>query len=283
MIKVPIDFICLGVMKSGTTSLDSVLRTHPELSLTVKRKELHYYNNNYDKGVEWYKSFFKKKDLISDKKIVGEVSAHYLWHELSPVRIHESVGIPKFLGIFRHPVLRAYSHWKHQVINHGGTLDFKREFAEHSNMYELGLYGNQLQRYFEIFNKDNFCLFLFDDFLNDNAGTLKKIAEFLDIDPNGFHPDALSNARKNESVMPRFQYFYNFLQKITRHLRSNGHHFIPNMTSKLKIGRLFKSKNNRIPSISSNDYNEILKYYQDDILLFQKLSGLEVSSWLDEK
>jgi hypothetical protein len=53
------NFLIIGAMKAGTTSLHSYLTTHPEIYMSIK-KEPNYFSSekNWSKGVEWYESFF---------------------------------------------------------------------------------------------------------------------------------------------------------------------------------------------------------------------------------
>ncbi|MBT4344426.1 MAG: sulfotransferase, partial [Flavobacteriales bacterium] len=52
--KVP-NFMCLGVTKSGTTSLYDILIQHPEIYIP-KFKEPHFFDitENFKNGVQWY-------------------------------------------------------------------------------------------------------------------------------------------------------------------------------------------------------------------------------------
>jgi len=54
------DFLIIGAQKCGTTSLFYYLSQHPDLSLP-KLKEIHFFDLNYEKGIDWYYSFFRSK------------------------------------------------------------------------------------------------------------------------------------------------------------------------------------------------------------------------------
>ena len=51
------DFIIIGAQKGGTSSLFSYLNQHPQLQLPDK-KEIHFFDNDYQKGISWYRSHF---------------------------------------------------------------------------------------------------------------------------------------------------------------------------------------------------------------------------------
>jgi hypothetical protein len=52
------NFLGIGVAKAGTTWLTALLATHPDVYLPTKLKDIRYFNNYYDKGSDWYQSFF---------------------------------------------------------------------------------------------------------------------------------------------------------------------------------------------------------------------------------
>ena len=53
------DFIAVGTYRAGTTWLHHILQQHEEVCVS-EEKEIMYYSHHYQKGVDWYKSFFFK-------------------------------------------------------------------------------------------------------------------------------------------------------------------------------------------------------------------------------
>jgi hypothetical protein len=49
--------LIIGAQKSGTTSLFNYLVRHPDV-LPSLRKEVHYFDFNYDRGLKWYRAHF---------------------------------------------------------------------------------------------------------------------------------------------------------------------------------------------------------------------------------
>lgn len=100
----------IGVQKGGTTSLFSYLSQHPEI-IPSKRKEVHFFDQHYYKGLYWYRSFFPLS-FFNRKKISGEATPYYLFHPGVPERIREDVSKVKLIVLLRNPVYRAYSHFQ---------------------------------------------------------------------------------------------------------------------------------------------------------------------------
>ncbi len=78
-----VDFIGIGVQKSATTWLYSMLISHPEIKGAkggLKNKEVNFFNRSYFLGFDWYSNKFEFGD-----RIVGEFSTLY-FPECSVVR-----------------------------------------------------------------------------------------------------------------------------------------------------------------------------------------------------
>ena len=52
------NFIGIGVPRAGTTWLHELLDMHPDVAVPQRRKEVHFFDRYYDKGMAWYSSFF---------------------------------------------------------------------------------------------------------------------------------------------------------------------------------------------------------------------------------
>jgi lipid A disaccharide synthetase len=55
------NFVFVGFMKCGTTSLDAYLKRHPKLVLPKVKETDFFVNKKWNKEVSWYKSLFEKK------------------------------------------------------------------------------------------------------------------------------------------------------------------------------------------------------------------------------
>ncbi|HVM40035.1 MAG TPA: hypothetical protein VM618_04550, partial [Acidimicrobiia bacterium] len=76
------DFVIVGSMKSGTTSLFQYLGLHPGVGLPA-RKELDFFvaHRNWRRGEGWYRSQFAP---VADGLVTGESSPNYTMRHLFP-------------------------------------------------------------------------------------------------------------------------------------------------------------------------------------------------------
>ncbi|MEJ7689960.1 MAG: hypothetical protein WKF76_05735 [Nocardioidaceae bacterium] len=49
--------VIAGAQKCGTSSLVTLLRQHPQVSMS-RPKELHFFDRHFDRGLDWYREQF---------------------------------------------------------------------------------------------------------------------------------------------------------------------------------------------------------------------------------
>jgi hypothetical protein len=102
------DFVIIGAQRSGTTSLYRWLTNRPDVGPAWK-KEVHFFDNQYDRGLQWYRAHFP---LRRAGRITGESTPYLLLHPLAPDRAAEALPDACFIALLRDPVERAISnHW----------------------------------------------------------------------------------------------------------------------------------------------------------------------------
>lgn len=207
--------IVIGAQKSGTTSLHLMLAQHPAL-LGHRRKELHYFNNNYFRGEKWYRSFFPPQD----DRIFFDSTPCYLCHPYAAERMAALVPDAKLVVLLREPASRALSQYWMVYMNGEENLDIdaafnaeadrlaaypearlkrKRAFSKahfRHGYFWRGLYAQQLERYYAHFDPSQILVRKAEDFNQDPSGTFNDICAFAGIDT--FAPDI---KRANESLV----------------------------------------------------------------------------------
>ena len=115
------DFVCVGIEKCGTTSLHALLDQHPDVYLG-RFKEHFFFNRNYDEGSAWYADRYSTWD---GQKVVGDITPSYFRHPQAYDRITETLGEDvRGILLVRHPLIRAWSHYVHQLCHDATTGSF---------------------------------------------------------------------------------------------------------------------------------------------------------------
>ena len=103
------EFLGLGTQKGGTTTLQCLLKQHPQVYLPP-RKELHFFSLHYSKGETWYRQQFAE---AATEQRCGEITPYYLFHPMAPQRIEALLPEVKLIVLLRDPVERALSQVAH--------------------------------------------------------------------------------------------------------------------------------------------------------------------------
>ena len=129
------DFIIIGTVRSGSTSLYYNICEHPSV-LSAAYDEIGFFDSNYHLGINWYRSMFPtiKEMKNTEKKtgfaITGEDTPFYFWKEEVAKRIFEMNSNSKIIGIFRNPVDRAYSNYNLAIRSKTEKLTFEEAIDE---------------------------------------------------------------------------------------------------------------------------------------------------------
>ncbi|HTL48715.1 MAG TPA: sulfotransferase [Verrucomicrobiae bacterium] len=233
MEKKALDFIVIGAQKAGTTALYKYLAAHPGIYLPLV-KETNFFSDdeNYRKGGEFLFSEHYRNAAPSKKW--GDVSPSYMAGGFAaPVeeiarRIFVHAPGVKLIAALRHPVERAYSHYK-MSVRRGWE---KRSFAEavreqmsrrgealerptETNSYlAWGEYGRILEIYGEKFDRDTLFVTTAEALASDPGRIVKQIFAFIGVDPE-FTPPNLGKRYHVGGKERRLSWLPNDVDKIS--------------------------------------------------------------------
>ena len=197
------DFLIIGAQKCGTTSLYHYLVQHPQI-VPALQKEVHFFDLNFDKGLEWYQAQFQPLNS-QNNLITGEASPYYIFHPLVPERVYQLFPKVKLIALLRNPVDRAISHYYHEVRLGYETMGLEDAIASepirlkgeiekiiadgnyysfnhrHFTYLSRGIYIDQLQTWMKYFPKEQFLIIPSDDLFINPDRTLTKVFEFLGL------------------------------------------------------------------------------------------------------
>lgn len=177
------DFLIIGAQKGGTSYFYRLLVTHPMVRAAAA-KEVHYFDWNAYKGLEWYRGCFPKRP---QKVICGEASPSYLWHEYAPERIGKTLPDVKLIALLRNPTSRAYSHYLMEVRNSKETRSFEESIETEISGQETpaylkrGHYAEQLARYSSFFQDGRILVLKSEDFFGSPEACVQEAQGFLGL------------------------------------------------------------------------------------------------------
>ena len=191
------DFLIIGAMKSGTSTLAAQLSEQAGIFVTVP-KEPNYFSDDdvYGQGPDWYRGLFAAA-RADDLK--GEASTHYTKLPTYPETISRAkaaLSAPKIVYLIRNPVTRAVSHFIHEWSQGNMSDDMEAEFAAHPELVAYGSYAMQISPWIEAFGAEAVHVTSLEAMQADPQGVLEEVARFL----GHSGPVAWVEARARENV-----------------------------------------------------------------------------------
>mgnify|MGYP001027722337 CR=1 FL=1 len=276
-----IDFVGIGVFRSGTTWIAQCLREHPEICVP-RIKEIEFFSKYYKKGVDWYKNQFLE---CSESRLKGEYSNAYLCDKDALGLIKKHFPEAKLIVCLRNPVDQVYSYywWWARNFNKNSETPFSNFIRVDSEYVQQAFYHKYLKRYFESFGEEKIHVILFDDIESDAAGVIRSLYEFLEASP-GFVPPSLCK-KINPAAKSRFRLLaYVFsLRIILERLGLGG---VVDLLKRFNlydgIQKLYVKINRKgtvYPVMSAADKRRLQQVFREDIGRLEKLIRRDLSVW----
>ena len=200
------DFVIAGAQKCGTSSLYAWMIQHPRI-LPARRKEVHFFDLNYDRGGDWYHTHFPtRSELDRDRALTGESTPYYMFHPHGFTRMAAMLPRARIIMLLRDPVQRAVSHYL-QAVRKGiealppgealGREDVRisREFermaadpdynsvdVQKRSYRHRGCYAAQIRRCLEHFPRNQVLVVKSEELFAAPAATLRRMFAFLDLE-----------------------------------------------------------------------------------------------------
>jgi hypothetical protein len=182
------DFLLIGGMKCGSTTLHDYLVNHPQLA-EPKYKEPGFFSRDerFGLGLAWYQDLFAG---AQPGQLAFESSTCYTRHpHFGDVakRIHEHLPDIKLVYIMRHPVDRLYSHYRHAMLERqkkgtGPVISLDAALAETEEYFDTGCYLKQIEQFTPYYGRERFFFLTLEELKTDPDATLVRLQEFLGIE-----------------------------------------------------------------------------------------------------
>ena len=207
-IRVLPDFIIIGAMKCGTTSLYYDICEHP-CTLAAAYDEIGFFDSNFHLGLNWYRSMFPRKKQIEDVRrrkgiaITGEDTPFYFWNPIAAKRIQKLLPNIKLISILRNPIDRAYSEYQDWSSRESNPPSFETIIENEINIQRKyprliteenfdvfnqknshllkGVYVDQLKIWAELFPKKQILTLSTENLNSEPIAVLKSVFKYLNL------------------------------------------------------------------------------------------------------
>ncbi|XP_056431552.1 heparan sulfate glucosamine 3-O-sulfotransferase 3B1a [Gadus chalcogrammus] len=191
--------IIIGVKKGGTRALLEFLRVHPDIRAVGA--EPHFFDRNYDKGLEWYRDLMPK--TLEGQLTMEKTPSYFVTKEV-PSRIYTMSKHTKLIVVVRDPVTRAISDYtqtrsKKPDIPSFESLAFRNATAGAGHAVvdatwsavQIGVYAKHLEHWLRYFPAGQLLFVSGERLISDPSGEMARVQDFLGlrrvVDDRHFH------------------------------------------------------------------------------------------------
>jgi len=181
------DFLVIGAMKGGSTTLWGMLARHPQLFM-CEPKEPQFFSRpeRWPGGLPAYRALFAG---AGPGQLAGEASTCYSrWPHFGDVagRIAETLPNVKLIYQLRHPVERAHSHYRHAMEERsargtGPVISFAAALRELPEIVDASRYHAQLAQYLARFPRERIHVLTLDDLRAEPERVWSELQKFLGV------------------------------------------------------------------------------------------------------
>ncbi|MGH2664064.1 MAG: sulfotransferase [Actinomycetota bacterium] len=194
------NFVVIGAMKAGTTSLWSYLKGQPEIFMAAEDgsshlaktggKEPDYFTaeGTWHRGRQWYESLFSQ---AGHAKALGEASTTYTKypvHDGVPERMAGLIPEARLIYLVRDPIERIRSHYEHVIGSEKRPISVP--VLDDPKYVTYSRYAFQIDQYLEWFPREQLLVVTSESLREERRLTLRRIFEFLGVDPSWL-PDGI--------------------------------------------------------------------------------------------
>lgn len=204
-------FLVIGAAKAGSTSLYRFLNSHPQVFMSeCKEPDFFIDEVNWKLGLDWYESHF---DQAKGALAIGEASVRYSMDPLFegvPGRVAQMIPEVKLVYLVRDPIERMLSHYIHRYRRKPkkspGSGPIEREhrpiqdaLLEEPHYINSSRYAHQVELYLQHFAREQLLIITSEELRRNRMATLRKVYEFLGIDPSLDRSDDVSDVNVTAS------------------------------------------------------------------------------------
>ncbi len=291
------NFLIIGAAKSGTTSIAEYLDQHPDVFICPGKEPSYFalagqtlpppgpaipvvmHKLYYSQCVTDYRSYTSLFQSVRSETAIGDASVRYLYFPEAPIRIKEAIPDVRIIAILREPVARLYSHYCMNVQFQFEPLSLPEAIAAEMSRREAswgwdwhyvnaGHYSKQLQRYYELFSREQIKVFLYEDFVTKPLGVIQEICRHIGVNEH-FVPDMSS--RGKVAFQPKNRAVDRWLHW-PRTAHSGIWRFIPRQPQSL-INRIAQWNRKPVPKLDSQLRQEISVLFREDVAELEDLLG----------
>lgn len=261
-------YFFVGPQKAGTSWVDAYLRWHGGVALPAEVKETMFFEQFYERGIDWYDSLFPSLVSQETRPFVEVAPTYFSKPEVRERILTHYKNIEIIISV-REPVKRTFSSYLHEkrygFIPPGTGF---RQAVEEYHLEDPSRYFHHYSAWKNAVGKDKIHFIRIQD-MRDLDGYAQQICRYLAI-PYKPVPENLKK-RINEADAPRNYFVASVISKMNRWSRKFGLFTMRNMLIQLGLKKFFYSSGKGVPEELKKEDREWLNqhYLREDWIRFE--------------
>lgn len=232
------EFVIIGAQRSGTTTLFRHLSEHPSIFMP-EEKELHYFDRNFNRGVDWYRDRFAG---AAPHQRTGEATPRYMSVPKAIDRMASVIPDALLVAILRDPVDRTYSQFWMERIRGRVHGTFEQYLGSQPDPLAASRYVDQLRYVCSRFPRNQLLVLLYEDLRDRPRDTYAQACAFIGVETD-YAPASLGRAinryvefrsMRVRDWSKRLPKSVHLLSRVVDRLNTNTHASYPPMRSETR-------------------------------------------------
>lgn len=270
-----LDFIVIGSRKAATTWLYENLSLHPDICISPKVKESHFFSRYFERGTSWYQSLFP--DCMQGQ-LHGEIDAELITSPVAADNLAKAYPHVKIIVVLRNPADLFFSSYVH-AYRKGDINGTPQATWENSAVFRREVsFAVLLEPFLQRFRKDQFLFMVFEDLQEDPEAFLGRIYEFLGV--RLVWDQERMNTKVNVARLSYLPVVSHTLSRVARVARAADLHWFVNGVKSLGIHRLLDKSIKVEDGVAFPDElrRRILVENAEEIQQLERITGFNVAT-----
>ncbi len=268
------NFITIGGMNCGTTSLHEYLKLHPDIYMSTPKEPSFFLEgkgHTWKRGLNWYKGLFD-----GSFRVRGESTANYTKfpaYKGAPERIRRIVPDVKLVYLVRNPIDRIVSHYRWQVYHMGETRSFNEVMKAPRWYVMVSSYYQQLEQYLKHFPESRILILRFKNLVRQRTDTIQRVFRFVGVNDTFYHEDfeLAHNQSKDRMV----------LNPLGRAVAQNAAYQRLLRDEVLQHPQQYLYQPVKKPTVTPEIREKLLEKLMPDIMKLESFTGWNLGDWYE--
>lgn len=233
--KIKLDFCLVGPQRTSTTWIYEILLNSGKLNLPKRVKETFFFDQKFTKGLTYYISLFENYDT---NLITGEIAPTYFHSYEAAERIFSINNKCKIIIIYRDPIERSISLYKHHYRKGRVGKDFKKAIIKRPDIIETSRYSLYSKIWIDRFGNENVLMVHYEDLKHKPQKFLDEITSFIGIERIVLSVNDC--IKVNQSSIPKYRIIAKYFAVVAGVIRKYDFHSLAEFGKKIGLKKVFE-------------------------------------------